>query len=230
MQRFFLPPDSFGPDVITIRDANVIHQMMRVLRMKKGDVVVLLDDSAVEWHARIDALSSEQIIALPLKKKKNEAESPITVTLFQAIPKKKELFELILQKGTELGVSTFVPIITESGQSRALPRHDRVIRIMREAAEQCERGRVPTLEKSISFGDAISRGGNKIVFHSRNIDRAITTPAASTLSLFIGPEGGFSEKEVALAKQKGACICSLGPRILRMETAAIAACARVLLP
>ncbi|MBI4995030.1 16S rRNA (uracil(1498)-N(3))-methyltransferase [Candidatus Peregrinibacteria bacterium] len=230
MQRFFLNPENFTENTVTLTDINILHQILRVLRMHTGDQCVFLDNSGLEFLSKITELNEKKAVAKILEKRKNACEPEIFVILFQAMPKKPELFELVLQKGTEIGVSAFVPLITERTEREQLSKRDRLEKIIREAAEQSERGKTPSLSEPIIFEKAVMEifDGISIILHSRgnwpNLSSKLAKiKTAKKCRIFIGPEGGFSEKEIKFAEQKGFFICSLGSRILRTETAAIVA-------
>ena len=204
--------------------------MVKVLRVCLKDRYFFLDNSGFEFLAEITQLDENGIIATVLEKRKNLAEPSLFVTLYQALPKKMELFEWVLQKGTEIGVSEFVPLVTERTERREIPKRERLFKILREAAEQCERGKIPELKEPLDFDRAIQNhaSGKKILLHGRGefpklSEKLNELKTQSRISLFIGPEGGFSEREIEKANNSGVFIYSLGPRVLRTETAAIAA-------
>lgn len=235
MQHFFLSPESFGESDVQITDSSVIHQLKNVLRMRPGDSFVALDGLGFEFECEAREISEKRIVATILEKRKNALEPALCVTLYQAMPKKMELFEIILQKCTEIGVSEFVPMITEFCERDELKKRDRLEKILREASEQCERGKIPVVRDSIKFQDVLNvEFSLPILLHSRGN----LSPLSSQISaakqigkceIFIGPEGGFSEKEVEAAQKANFKICSLGSRILRTETAAISASSILLL-
>lgn len=204
--------------------------------MRNGDKFIALNNSGFEYLCVLEELNGDNAHARITEKRINNAESEISVTLYQALPKKMELFELVLQKGTELGVSEFVPLITEHTERREITKRDRLEKILREAAEQSERGRIPSLSEPIDFEKAVEENfdGISIVLHSRGNWPSLTSrlPEIKTVKkcrIFIGPEGGFSETEIKFAEQKGFYVCSLCPRILRTETAGIVAVSLVLI-
>lgn len=235
MQRFFLQPSSFKDDLIGITDAEAIHQMSRVLRMRPNDHFIALDNSGFEFECSLVTLDKDQAKADIFEKRRNESEPEIFVTLYQAMPKKMELFEMVLQKCTEIGVSEFVPLITEFTERAEISKYERLGKILREAAEQSERGKLPVLRTETKFADAISEKlTHPILLHSRGNLAPLSTQITDVektkrCEIFIGPEGGFSENEVELARLVGFKICSLGKRILRTETAAIVAAALLLI-
>lgn len=248
MQHFFINPESILGNVVTISDRDTLFQMKKVLRMRVGDTFIALDGSGYEWECRLREVDERRAIADAGPKKINEREPIIYVRLFQAMPKKAETFELILQKGTELGVTEFVPMVTEHTERVELPKPERLLRILKEAAEQCERGKIPRLLSPVKFVEAIStvvKGDKKedeklvrVLLHSRGEHPQLRSVFSQTMikgsrslkyvDIFIGPEGGFSEEEVCAAQKQGLLIASLGARILRTETAAIVAVAEAL--
>lgn len=236
MQRFFLNPQNFTEKTVTVTDITILHQMLRVLRMQKGNQCVFLDNNGWEFLSEIVDLSEKKAIAKILEKRENACEPKIFVTLFQAMPKKLELFELVLQKCTEIGVSAFMPLITERSERREITKRERLEKILREAAEQSQRGKIPVLKNEISFTDALKslNPENSILLHCRDnypllCEKLADFKNAALLNILIGPEGGFSEKEITQVQKKGILIVSLGLRILRTETAAIAAASLTLL-
>jgi 16S rRNA (uracil1498-N3)-methyltransferase len=152
----------------------------------------------------------------------------------------REKFEWVLQKATEIGVAQIVPVLTARGLVRTKQieenKLDRWRRIVTEAAEQSHRGRIPRLEPVVLFGDVFARfvGFDRflIAAPSETVSLRETLRGMGrrdpSIALLIGPEGGFTDEELALARDKGAMAVGLGPRILRTETAAIVACALIL--
>lgn len=236
MQHFFVAPECIMEKVMRVTDPLLIHQMGRVLRMKQKDQCVFLDNSGFEFLSEITSLDKKEVTATVLEKRKNLAEPTLFLTLYQALPKKMELFEWVLQKGTEIGVSEFIPLVTERTERREIPKRDRLEKILKEAAEQCERGKIPELREPFDFNRTIQNqsAGAKILLHSRGefplfSEKLSEIKTQSRVSLFIGPEGGFSDTEIAQARTNGIFIYSLGPQILRTETAGIAAASLILL-
>lgn len=233
MQRFFVAPEVLAgknmQDAIAILDEDLLHQIHRVLRMRKGDSCILLDGTGCEFECNVELVEPKSAIFRIVGKQKNQSEPNVFVTLFQAMPKKMELFELVLQKGTEIGVSQFVPLVTKHTEREDFPKRDRLERILKEAAEQSERGKIPTLSETISFNSAIAETPTlRILLHSRGNFPALATflpeiNSKKSCEIFIGPEGGFSEEEVESAQKNGIRIASLGNRILRTETAGVVA-------
>lgn len=226
MQRFFLDPQAFDGTKVMIREADTIHQITKVMRMRTGDECILLDGSGLEYLCRLGDFSTREISAEIISKKKNENEPAVFVTLYQALPKKMELFEWVLQKGTEIGVSRFVPLVTERTERRELGKIERLRKILKEAAEQSGRGIVPELGKVV-FLKNCSASSEEFSMALEPTAGASFTETLKKLSgtkkysLYIGPEGGFTPGEIKNFEAQKIHACTLGPRILRTETAAI---------
>ncbi|MEM7539911.1 MAG: RsmE family RNA methyltransferase [Chloroflexota bacterium] len=242
MNRFFLlnTPIHVGESVDL---APLAHQLHTVLRQKPGNQIQLLDNTNYMYTVSITALSKRNGQGHVLDKQLLDTEPRVHLTLYQC-SLKADKFEWVLQKGTELGVSRFVPVISQRSITRPasalLRKYDRWQAIIREAAEQCGRGCLPMLEEPIEWGEAVRQTNEGIHFLPWEVSdrdsesltmatrRFLTAHHLSSISLLIGPEGGISEDEASLAYSEGWEIVTLGPRILRAETAAVAAVAVVM--
>ena len=234
MQRFFVNPKNVSETALFIDDEYSVHQIKRVLRMNIGDKIIGLDGSGREFLCEIKGFSDNIVETKIIENKMNANEPGLFVRLFQAMPKKRELFELVLQKGTEIGVSVFVPLITKHTEREDISNFPRLEKILCEAAEQCERGIIPKIQDAIKFEKYEKSDAIAILLHSRGDYPPLSTFVAEAqkigkCDIFIGPEGGFSEDEVTFASSNGIKIASLGKRILRTETAAIVAAAKLLI-
>ena len=211
--------------------SSISHQLGTVLRLKKGIVITLLDGSGAAYPTRIEALDAKKATGRVLGREPVRSEPVIELTLFQCALK-RDRFEWVLQKGTELGVSRFVPVISSRTvvrpAARLLPKYERWRAIIREAAEQSRRGRLPVLCDPVQWDEAIDKGRGLRLLAWEDADekssaRRSAADDADEVSLIVGPEGGISSEEAAIASEKGWLLMSLGPRILRAETAAVAA-------
>jgi len=233
LHRFFLPARCFAADRVEF-PAEAAHQIRRVLRLGAGDRIIALDGSGDEYVVRLDG--DAPLTGTVESRRHNESEPALQLTLYVGLLKAAKL-ELVLQKGTEVGVARFVPVETARSVARepGAARHARREAIIREAAEQSGRGRVPKLAATMALADAIDEavaGGRAILLWERENAAQLgemAPPVNEPFSLFVGPEGGFADDEVALARGSGVVTASLGRRILRAETAAIVAPALVLL-
>jgi len=229
--RFFLPPASFSAGQVQFSQ-EASHQIVRVLRLRPHDEVIALDGTGLEYVVRLEELQPI-VIGDISEGRANQAEPQTHVILHLGMLKAAKL-ELVLQKGTEIGVSRFVPMLTERSVAAepGAARQRRFDTIVREAAEQCGRGRVPEVGTPLPLSDALTQAtGQKIVLWEDERGTGLgdlPLDAGAPVDLFVGPEGGFSPTEVALARDAGATPVSLGRRILRAETAAMVAAALVL--
>lgn len=234
LQRFFLTeqPILIGQ---SINLAEIHHQLQTVLRLQAGDSLVLLDGQCHAFQAELSLLTRKEAIGRVLAEVSCPPEPTVQLTLYQATLK-ADKFEWVLQKGTELGVARFVPVISQRSIVRpaaaVLKKYERWQAIIREAAEQCGRGRLPELLPPLDWSAALAdaQGIRLLPWEEQHtttytIKTALTLPAhhdkPKSLSLLVGPEGGIAQEEAAAAQSQGWQLVSLGPRILRAETAAL---------
>lgn len=240
MHRFFMLQENFqGKQVILT--GHQAHQIRNVLRMGTGDLIIVLDNTGSEYTVLLTEIARQQIVGEVIDKQHAQGEPYTQITLYQSLLA-REKFEWVLQKCTEVGVTRFVPMVTERSlvqrkdtiTARRLCRWQRIIT---EAAEQSGRGLIPQLEGPVNFDIAVSGLGDfdRCLIGSAQPDSLSlkkvlqagkTEPVA--IAVFIGPEGGFTDNEMQLARAKGVTPISLGPRILRTETAAVVTSALIL--
>ena len=232
MHRFFVSPEQIRHRFVQFDDDQA-YQMRRVLRLRPGDRVVALDGLGRQYDVTLEEVSNTRAAGRVAMPTEANGEPTARLTLYQSLLR-REKFEWVLQKGTEIGVSAFVPVITRRSLVRDAEdigpeKLGRWRRIIREAAEQSGRGLLPSLSPPIDFAaaarDARKAGVALLAWEgetSRIVREALAggTPT-SEIALFVGPEGGYDEEEVRLAESWGAVSVSLGRRILRTETAAI---------
>jgi 16S rRNA (uracil1498-N3)-methyltransferase len=209
---------------ITLKDPENTRQVRDVLKLKTGEQMILCDGAGLEALVKIVDISKKEIICVVENIEKHK-DTERSVHLYLAILK-KENFELAVQKAVECGATSITPIITERTIKTGL-NTERLEKIIKEASEQSGRNFLPHLSPTLNFKDAIKQENSdteKIIFHtSQNEAENETQIKAKNINLFIGPEGGFTDAEVSLAKESGARVSSLGPLTLRAETAAIVA-------
>lgn len=236
--RFFVSASSFEGERVRLSREQA-HQVRQVLRLGPGDTVVVLDDRGGEYEVTLTAVGPKEVVGRVVSARPAAGEPKVQLTLFQSLLI-REKFEWVLQKATEVGVTQIVPVLTARGlvRTRQIEEHklDRWQRILTEAAEQAHRGRIPRLEPVVPFAGVFSRfvGFERLLIAApsetvslREALGGIERPEPA-IGLLIGPEGGFTDEEVALARAKGATAVGLGPRILRTETAGVVACALIL--
>jgi 16S rRNA (uracil1498-N3)-methyltransferase len=244
MNRFFLSAETLSTRQITF-PAEAAHQVARVLRLRSGEQVIALDNCGFEYMVQLEIAASGKVIGTVLEKRLAAGEPGVRLIVYLCLTQ-RDKFEWTLQKCTEMGAAGFVPVVS----SRSLVQEpDEVVRktsrwksILREAAEQSGRGLIPTLHPPARFSPAVRQAQQEMHLAMlawegevvTKMDQALAGVPRNLLAgelkigLFIGPEGGFSDDEVVLARQEGVILVSLGRRILRMETAAIAACTLIL--
>lgn len=224
MQRFFVLPQAIRGGQVHFAKAQA-RQMRQVLRLQPGDEVIVLDNQGACYHVRLQHLAQNQalgrILAQAAATGDPEGDLILNVALIRG-----EHFEWLLQKGVELGVTHFAPMITRR-TVRGVPgpqKWQRWQRIVQEAAEQCERATIPRLLSPRSFTEALQEAQGVAlmpVVAAQQPVSAVLHNLSWPVTLYVGPEGGFSAEEVALAQDFGINLLSLGKRILRTETASL---------
>jgi len=189
-----------------------------------GDRIILFNGTGIEAEAEIKKFSKDKIEVEVLNIEKPEREPKIFVSLFCSILKKSN-FELVVQKATEIGVKEIIPILCKNTVKTGV-NLKRLEKIAKEATEQSKRITLPKIKKVLSFKEAIERAKNfdlKILFDISGKDFSLVKKGAKSVAIFIGPEGGWDELEIEMAKKENFEILNLGKLNLRSETAAIVA-------
>ena len=228
--RLFVPgPLSAGAAVSL--EGNQAHYLAKVMRVAEGDTVVLCDDETGEWAAKVVTAGKRAVVLEPVEKLREREQVP-DVWLCPALLK-KDRFDLVLEKSTELGVRAIRPLVTRRCVADKL-NLERARAIVTEAAEQCARTALPVLAEPAKLdallADWPADRADRTLFFADELGGAPAAEAFTAHSgpaaLLVGPEGGFDDAERATIRAlPAACPISLGPRILRGETAAIAATA-----
>ncbi len=216
--RIFI--DAIQP-IVTV-GGEEFHHSIRVVRVREGEEVEVFDRAGKMAKATVTTIAKDHAV-LNVGEEIASRESPLQFTLAMSIIQ-LEKFELVLQKATELGVHAIVPLITDRIELRAeryAGKADRWQRILFEAVKQSGRSVAPSIESPKKFDDVITREATNIVFDA-DLSPSTAQPS-NRATAFIGPEGGFSQRELDLAQQQNAIFQRLGPRRLRAETAAIVA-------
>jgi len=228
--RFFINTKIDNQDEIVVTEENIIHQMKDVLRLRTGDPVILLDGEGKEYHGLIKILiKKESIISKEIIK--DNVFSPLKKITLASAMIKKDKYEWVLQKGTEIGVSCFTPVITDRTEKVNL-NMDRADKIIREASEQSERGSLPIIGVPQDLESFIKSCNTKIICFTQDANQfdALKYKDVGEIAILVGPEGGFSEKDLDIMKKNNVECVSLGNQVLRAETAAILSPALFLLP
>lgn len=206
------------------------HHISNVLRMKVGQMLVLFNGDGHDYIGKIERIEKKRVFFKMEESHKVNNESPLQIHLGQAISK-GERMDLVIQKSVELGVTDITPVITERCNVKLDPerrqkRHDHWQRVATSAAEQCGRAIVPTIHDPVNLTDFLRKHdeGLKLVCHFRNAKQLSQLKERNTnITLVVGPEGGFSDKELSECQLFSYQPVTLGPRILRTETAPITA-------
>jgi 16S rRNA (uracil1498-N3)-methyltransferase len=239
VRRFYLPPEALNrpTPVITGADANHIRN---VLRLRPGRTIALFDGLGSAYEATIIDMSAEAVAVSLGPKLGSDTESPVAITLAPALLKSGKM-DPLLRQATELGISRWMPFIAE--RSVPAPDHRRTEKkrtrwqtIAREAMKQCRRNRMPEIGGIFAWDailDVADTSDLSLMFWEGEGDPADllslseTAPRPETILVIIGPEGGFTDSEIRRARDRDILSLSLGPRILRAETAILTACALV---
>ena len=239
MRYFFIHPETITGNEAYISEPDAGH-IRKVLHLKSGDMVGLLDGCGFEYRALIHSIDKQQVIVRIEEKFPCPSESPVKITLAQGFLKEKKMDELV-RRLTELGVHAWVPFMAQRSvpkpaQRQMASRMQRWQTITREAIKQCHRGWEMAISEPLAFDQALDHAQGhdiKILFWEnetvslKEISKPYQGRSVSSAFVMIGPEGGLTDNEVALAIRAGFDIAGLGPRILRAETATVAAAALV---
>lgn len=231
MYKFFVEPEQIVEDTVFITGEDVNH-IVHVLRMKKGEQVLVSTSNDREYLCEITALEEEAVQLKLLDVYGSNRELPIEVTLYQALPKGDKM-ETVIQKMVELGAVRIVPVVTKRcvvqlDQKKAAKKVARWNAISEAAAKQSKRNKIPEVMMPMSFAEALldAKKLEAALIPYENAEgmeqaRSMVDEAAKkrSLGIFIGPEGGFTEQEIEKSQQNGVKPISLGHRILRTETA-----------
>lgn len=234
--RFYAAPSSFTETSVRL-DADEANHLTRVLRLGSGARVFVFDGEGAEYECEVARVAKHEVDLNLLRRLDDVVESPLRLTLAQALIK-GDKFDLVIQKATELGVTRIVPLVTEHSdikrdirraEERLGQRTQRWRRISLEALKQCGRRRLVEIREPAHFDEFCGSAarGACLIFSERGGESLAEVSAklrdVDQLCLCVAPEGGWSERELQMAASCGFTPVSLGSRILRTETAAIAA-------
>ncbi len=216
--RFIIPGIVLKEDTVGIRDPYLAKQLRSVLRIRTGDEIVVSDGSGAEAVAVVEEYRGDVVMLAIRAPQEVDAEPARRATVYAAITK-RDTFEWACQKATECGVARIVPVVTE----RTVKPNVNLVRlraIAKEAAEQCGRASVPEIGQIEEFADVVtSITGQRLIASTMSGPDLASLPLEEEVAILVGPEGGFSDREIADAEHNGWTQVSLGKRILRAETA-----------
>lgn len=239
MQRYFVEDGQINGSWIIITNRDDLYHISKVMRFRVGTKLVCVDGKGHDYLSEITQITKQAVHCKVLKIMPSQGEPKTQLIVAQALPK-GERWDWVLQKGTELGVTQFIPFTSERTVVKVHPekvakKRERWQRIVKEAAEQSGRGIIPEVSRPISWSELLSylektetawiayeKGGKSL----QSCMQQLST--SNQIVLIIGPEGGFSEQEIESAVHAGAIPITLGPRILRTETASLVALSCIL--
>lgn len=238
MPRFFAEPENINGNIITLYSDDAVH-ISRVLRGKAGDILTVCDGKGNDYTAEITSVSDKSVTLEIKETFVTKSEPSVRITLYQGLPKGDKM-ETIIQKCVELGVCGIVPVNTERcivkiDKNKENKKMERWRKIAESAAKQSGRGIIPSMGQVVSFENALkeasSMDGAVIPYEleeKNGLKSFLDGFKGESLAVFIGPEGGFSIDEIEKAVKSGVVPVTLGKRILRTETAGMAAVANIL--
>ena len=230
MPKFFVRKESINDHTITLEGENAKH-IGSVLRSKTGDIITVCDGDGRDYECEITEITKKAVIAKITDIFTNDNEPDIKLTLYQALPKADKM-ELVIQKCIEIGVDRIVPVKTEHAVVKIEGKEEKKLqrwnKIAEAAAKQCGRGKIPVVDRVMTFKEAINEAislDSAIIPYEKERKNSLKTFAkgfkGKSIGIFIGPEGGFSNDEIDFAISNGVKSVTLGKRILRTETAGL---------
>jgi 16S rRNA (uracil1498-N3)-methyltransferase len=230
MDYFYCPPENIRSTSLTIDGEEFAH-LVHVMRAKEGDEIRVVDGKGTAYDVRLGEIRKKMVEGTIHHVERNHNEPPFALTLAVGVLKNPSKFDFLVEKATELGVRTIIPMST----SRTLPHHakgDRWQKLALAAMKQCGRSYLPEVRQLTAFDDVVRSGADaeaRFIAHEQEIDGAAmgVSPVreGTSVIVLVGPEGGFTDEEILRAKNEGYVPVYLGERRLRTETAAIVVCA-----
>lgn len=234
MYQFFVEDEQIANDLVMIEGSDVNH-IRNVLRMKGGEKVRISSTSGRNFFGTIDRITESVVEVHITEETASDTELPCRIVLFQGLPKNDKM-ELIVQKAVELGAAEVIPVamkncVVKLDAKKAAAKTARWQEIAKSAAKQSKRSRIPAVREPVNYREAVALAEElDVVLLPYENERGMTATRevmehivpGQSVGIFIGPEGGFDPSEIALAKEKGMHLVSLGKRILRTETAGLA--------
>lgn len=234
MYQFFVEDAQVGEHTVTIEGSDVNH-IKNVLRMKRGERVRISSTSGKNYFGEIAEFSGDTVLVAITQECAPDTELPSRISLFQGLPKSDKM-ELIIQKAVELGACEIIPVamkncVVKLDEKKAAAKTARWQEIAKSAAKQSKRSVIPTVGRPVSYQEALAAAAElDVVLIPYENERGMATTREAieaivpgqSIGIFIGPEGGFSDGEIALARERDMKLISLGGRILRTETAGLA--------
>lgn len=240
MAKFFVNPQQVQEEVIIIEGTDVNH-IKNVLRLSVGKEILINDRQGHEFECIIKEIDVETVTAQIINKRTNETEPAIETVLYQSLIKGEKM-EFVIQKSVEIGVTRIVPLVTDrcvvklESEKKLVNKIARWQKIAESAAKQSRRGIVPEVCLPMTMSEALKDASQHLehacipyeLEHALHIKTYLKDLKTQSMGVFIGPEGGFTEEEVALAQSHQVQAITLGKRILRSETAGLVTLANIM--
>lgn len=229
LHRFYIE-ENVSDGNITVNDKNLLNQWNNVLRFKVGDQLIAFNNTGFEFLCSIQNITKKEASLEILKKEKPDTNIKRGVSIMMALIK-RENFELVLEKGTELGVGKFIPFVAERSVKTKL-NLERCLKIIKEASEQSGKVLLPEIKEEKNLEGILKNIENAeeyVAFDPNGETFSVGKIKGDKINVFVGPEGGFTKEEIDLFKKYNVPVYSLGKQILRAETAAIALASILLL-
>ncbi|MBF0471515.1 MAG: 16S rRNA (uracil(1498)-N(3))-methyltransferase [Gammaproteobacteria bacterium] len=230
-QKRLFHPGPLASGAVIAADRDNSHYLSRVLRLKGGDEVTLINGEGGEYSAEIVTLSRNEVTLKVGSYRMRERESPLASLLIQALSRGEKM-DFTIQKSVELGVTQIIPVVSERSVvriegERQQRKQEHWQGIATAAALQCGRNRIPQVEAITTYRQAVEQSGDgeKLILSPRGTGYRLPLTKVERVTLVVGPEGGLTAEEEAEAQSNGFKRLSLGPRILRTESAALTALA-----
>ncbi|MGD9175462.1 MAG: RsmE family RNA methyltransferase [Desulfobacterales bacterium] len=236
MRYFYIEPDALRKKPVALKGSELRH-IKNALRLKPGSRIGLVDGQGFEYEAVIRQFLTDRVELEITDKRPGKKESPVQISVAQALLKDQKM-DRLLRYLCELGIAQWMPFMCDRsvpvpGEKRLSARLERWQKIVQESVKQCQRARLPQINKTKTFEDLLDSGSTydlKIIFfenENTSLNALVPTaeqPPPKKILLILGPEGGFTDREIDMARATGFLVAGLGPRILRAETATITAC------
>ena len=240
MAKFFVDPENVKEGEILITGSDVKH-IKNVLRLSEGKEITINDRQGHDYQCIIKQIDRDVVLTQIINQTTSNSEPPIKTVLFQSLIKGEKM-EFVIQKGIEIGVTVIIPVITDrcvvklETEKKQQSKLERWQKIAESAAKQSKRGIVPQILAPLTYKEAVAFACENlekscIPFeneHSHHLKSFLTGEVATSIGIFIGPEGGFTDEEVAYAMQHHIAPVTLGKRILRSETAGLVTLANIM--
>ncbi len=229
LHRFFIKEKIEKGKETKIDNPELLHQWLKVFRLSSSDRVIVFNGNGFEYEGYFRVLNKKEAVLFLDKENKVDNKQKVELHIFQSIIK-KDNFEFVVQKCTEIGVSAFHPVITERSEKKSL-NMERLNKISIEASEQSFRGDIPEIFDPLDLENSLKDFSGKffVLDFDGNDFSSIEVKDRDRVAVLIGPEGGWSEAERGYFKEKGIESISFGKQVLRAETSAIVASALILL-